>query len=194
MRSKLLRTAAAAAGLLFALSVSADASIISLPSAGTYEVTGNIAIPENIFFTIGGGLSNVPTFDTSYYGQMHTFVSSDVLVNIRGDMDSVDLNFHYDNCTLSTCHHPVNVSSWYIPVSDADRTFNIEGYAHIYDPGGNGVIGNYYLSVFLPDGLALVQIPAVPEPSTWAMLLLGFIGIGFVGSKRSRKNPASAAT
>jgi hypothetical protein len=188
MRSSSLRTSAATLALLFALICSAGASIISLPSTGTYQVTGNLAAQENIFFVIGGGLSNVPTFDTSYLGQMHTFVSSDVLVKIQGGLGSADLNFHYDNCTLSTCHHPANVSSWYIPVSDAYRTFDVNGSDHIFDPGGNGVIGNYYLSVLFPEGANLVQISAVPEPSTWAMLLLGFVGISFVSYKRSRKN------
>lgn len=34
--------------------------------------------------------------------------------------------------------------------------------------------------------------PAIPEPSTWAMLLLGFAGIGFVAYCRKSK-PASMA-
>jgi hypothetical protein len=29
---------------------------------------------------------------------------------------------------------------------------------------------------------------AVPEPSTWAMMLLGFAGVGFIGYRRSRKS------
>jgi hypothetical protein len=29
---------------------------------------------------------------------------------------------------------------------------------------------------------------AVPEPSTWAMMLLGFAGVGFMAYRRSRKN------
>jgi uncharacterized protein (TIGR03118 family) len=34
---------------------------------------------------------------------------------------------------------------------------------------------------------------AVPEPSTWAMLLLGFAGLGFAGYRASRKSVAFAA-
>jgi hypothetical protein len=30
----------------------------------------------------------------------------------------------------------------------------------------------------------------IPEPSTWAMMLLGFAGLGFVGYRASRKRPA----
>ncbi len=32
--------------------------------------------------------------------------------------------------------------------------------------------------------------PAVPEPSTWAMMLLGFAGLGFAGYRASRKRAA----
>jgi hypothetical protein len=34
---------------------------------------------------------------------------------------------------------------------------------------------------------------AVPEPSTWAMLLLGFAGIGFMGYRRRSKPALMAA-
>lgn len=30
--------------------------------------------------------------------------------------------------------------------------------------------------------------PAVPEPATWAMMILGFAGVGFMGYRRSRKD------
>jgi PEP-CTERM motif-containing protein len=30
-------------------------------------------------------------------------------------------------------------------------------------------------------------IASVPEPSTWAMMLIGFAGIGFAGYRRSRR-------
>ncbi len=35
---------------------------------------------------------------------------------------------------------------------------------------------------------------AVPEPSTWAMMLLGFAGVGFMGYRRSRKDQGLALT
>ena len=38
-----------------------------------------------------------------------------------------------------------------------------------------------------------VESAPVPEPSTWAMMLLGFAGLGFAGWRRTRKGrPASA--
>jgi hypothetical protein len=45
-------------------------------------------------------------------------------------------------------------------------------------------------SVPSPDGYFVVDVTtavaAVPEPSTWAMLLLGFAGIGFMGYRRRK--------
>ena len=35
--------------------------------------------------------------------------------------------------------------------------------------------------------------PAVPEPSTWAMMLIGFAGLAFAGYRQSRKGAAFAA-
>jgi hypothetical protein len=36
-------------------------------------------------------------------------------------------------------------------------------------------------------------IPAVPEPSTWAMMLLGFAGMGFMAHRRKSKPALMAA-
>ena len=38
-----------------------------------------------------------------------------------------------------------------------------------------------------------VGVSAVPEPSTWAMMLLGFAGLGFAGYRRANKGDATFA-
>jgi hypothetical protein len=38
-----------------------------------------------------------------------------------------------------------------------------------------------------PKGEIRGQLAPVPEPSTWAMILLGFAGLGFVGYRRAAK-------
>ena len=40
-------------------------------------------------------------------------------------------------------------------------------------------------------GMAEEKLSAVPEPSTWAMMLLGFAGLGFVGYHRAREQRAA---
>ena len=43
------------------------------------------------------------------------------------------------------------------------------------------------------DPLVSGTISAVPEPATWAMMLLGFAGLGFVGYCKTRNHVADAA-
>jgi PEP-CTERM motif-containing protein len=43
-----------------------------------------------------------------------------------------------------------------------------------------------------PEDLALsVTVTQVPEPSTWAMMLAGFAGLGFLAYRGSRKTQAA---
>ena len=37
-------------------------------------------------------------------------------------------------------------------------------------------------------GLDVVETSTVPEPSTWAMMLIGFAGLGYAGYQRSRRS------
>ena len=52
------------------------------------------------------------------------------------------------------------------------------------------------IAVFLTDNgkaSAPLTAPAIPEPSTWAMMLLGFAGLGYLGHKASRGTGLAAA-
>ena len=43
-------------------------------------------------------------------------------------------------------------------------------------------------------GGSITAVPsAVPEPSTWAMMLLGFAGLGYAGYRASRRESAATA-
>jgi len=54
-------------------------------------------------------------------------------------------------------------------------------------PGCNGSPDFYILT----SGSATEVIaPAVPEPTTWAMMILGFCGIGFMAYRRKQNGPA----
>jgi hypothetical protein len=54
------------------------------------------------------------------------------------------------------------------------------------DTGGNGID----LLVYAGNG---VPVAAVPEPSTWAMMILGFAGVGFMAFRRKSKPALMAA-
>jgi hypothetical protein len=40
--------------------------------------------------------------------------------------------------------------------------------------------------MLLPDATNGPPVPAVPEPSTWAMMILGFAGVGFMAYRRCK--------
>jgi hypothetical protein len=42
-------------------------------------------------------------------------------------------------------------------------------------------------------GFTVGTIAAVPEPATWMMMILGFVGVGFVSFRRSRRSAFAAA-
>jgi hypothetical protein len=44
-------------------------------------------------------------------------------------------------------------------------------------------------AVYLNDVAFGTAVSAIPEPSTWAMMILGFAGIGFLSYRRSRRSP-----
>jgi hypothetical protein len=41
------------------------------------------------------------------------------------------------------------------------------------------------------NGANLLFNSAIPEPSTWAMMLIGFAGLGFAGYRRAKAVPAT---
>jgi hypothetical protein len=49
-----------------------------------------------------------------------------------------------------------------------------------------------YLDEVSVEAVAAVPVAAVPEPSTWAMMILGFAGVGFMAYRRSRKDQGLA--
>ena len=56
-----------------------------------------------------------------------------------------------------------------------------------FDPNVSGIY-TFDLKLFSSENLQLgdvsIQVNAIPEPSTWAMLILGFAGIGFMAYRR----------
>ena len=56
-------------------------------------------------------------------------------------------------------------------------------------PSGVAIFG-----AFTVDSAVSGQIASVPEPSTWAMLLIGFAGIGFMAYERRKDELVVDAT
>jgi hypothetical protein len=66
-------------------------------------------------------------------------------------------------------------------------SFNLEGIASV--KFGYGTTPTLSGPI---EGVTVGSVCSVPEPSTWAMVLLGFAGFGYVGLRRGRKEAISA--
>jgi hypothetical protein len=76
-------------------------------------------------------------------------------------------------------------------------------YFYVIQPWYNGGPGNGSIAAQLVNNGVTIDVyngqyvtanwsvSAVPEPSTWAMMLAGFAGLGFAGYRRSRHNGAA---
>jgi hypothetical protein len=75
-------------------------------------------------------------------------------------------------------------------VADAGNHYSVvptEAYFTGSDSSPTFVPGTYYGSV--GDSVTITDITAaVPEPSTWAMMILGFIGVGFMAYRRKQND------
>jgi PEP-CTERM motif len=75
-------------------------------------------------------------------------------------------------------------------VSNGGIDFTAGAFAYNLYSTGSGPFA-YFLSTENPDGTfynpgdpGVISVAAVPEPSTWAMMILGFAGIGFMAYRR----------
>jgi hypothetical protein len=75
------------------------------------------------------------------------------------------------------------------PATDLDSTWQQFTYSFIPD-GSSNTISFSELGAAAYAGLDDVTVIAVPEPSTWALALLGFAGLGMLGVRRKRVTPA----
>ncbi|MEH2496178.1 hypothetical protein V1294_002657 [Bradyrhizobium sp. AZCC 1678] len=136
----------------------------------------------------GGGVSQ--TFTTS--GGMATF-SADVAAFTRVNgptafglmsvlLDGVVLDsFDFIGPGTSTTLH--NTLDFTTNLTAGQHTIQLQA-TRVFAPGG-GVTSQYF------DNVSLDVLTPVPEPSTWAMLILGFVGVGFIAYRR--RNGATLA-
>ena len=65
-----------------------------------------------------------------------------------------------------------------------------------FNPNASGIY-TFDLKLFSAEerllGNVSIQVNAVPEPSTWAMLILGFAGVGFMAYRRKSWSATIAA-
>jgi choice-of-anchor A domain-containing protein len=170
-------------------------------TTGTSFVNGNFNAGSNtgiVVFDISGSTlaSDLVNHDFSFTGKGVTSYIINVIGNFTDpnsthfNTDQEDALFNFENATT------VDLGQWGASILAPDAALTITG-------GGN-IEGSVFAKSFLGGGElhnnnlfdgALPALPtaAVPEPSTWAMLIAGFVGLSFLGWRRARKGAAAVA-
>jgi hypothetical protein len=180
-----IAAAVVVAGLMF--STGAKATLYDFTFSGSvYNVIGS--------FTTSGLENGDGTFDiTSATG----FFSSAIL----GDPQGAFTLYPGNGVSVPDASGLTNFSNLYAPgaPSFADNGILIQGLGFIVGIY-NGPNANFATCIgdcasnenqggplYNPGDQGVVSITAVPEPATWAMMLLGFVGLGFVSYRRKSK-------
>ena len=152
-----------------------DAVVTAVPDAGNYDITG----------ITGSGTSNGNGFNiTGLVTDAGTVTPPNTGTTAGGNWSYNDVIFpgplHFDyNGVVFTA------DNGYLYNLFTQNTFNPSFDALLTtDPNGGGVRNN---------NLGEGTISAVPEPATWAMMILGFASLGFMSYRRKTKLALMAA-
>ena len=145
----------------------------------TFTGSSTVSLPYSnnaLYAPVGNGSNNATFFQTAILSGTIQGTGSDVQLTVSSDDDAlVYLNGKYVGGNPGV--HGVETS--------------------LLDLGN--LLGPASLEIFFADraqtgavldvGLTGATISAVPEPSTWAMIILGFAGIGFLAYRRKQNGP-----
>ena len=174
--------------VLCLISLPANAALYSVPDNGTVAVYGDFAsagggVPGHsdgaiyasfTYQIIGGGfLQSYPYYDAS-------------------TMEEITVSAHF-NGTAGFTSYACNELEAHCGLANTGGNnqfaiFGIDGVGELeidsfVSVTGGAIAPTLELFIDLPDGFSLTA-PAVPEVSTWLMLLLGFAGIGLLSHRR----------
>lgn len=171
--------------LNFSVVLDTSAPIFQLQNGGTTAVY-NAAVQS---ITFGATTFTVDGVGVTGQSQIHDNrpvspgVFSDQAMFAATDWSTAfaDITFLF---TLNSAN-PAAVNSLAIPNSPFAPLAFASATAMLTFDNFNGDAGSYVAQIN--------AVSAVPEPATWALMILGFAAMGFVGYRRSRKLAAAAA-
>jgi hypothetical protein len=175
----------------FSVTIDTDSpGVLSPAFPGTYMTYTSAAQPAVQSFAFGQYLMSTGSLTSSRVQMSNNRVSSsptrttdDALFRLR-TVDDYELYFALQFYTESNL---AAINALTIPTAPMDPSLFESAIAiySFYDFNTN--TGEFYQAQ-----LDAIAVQAVPEPSTWAMMILGFAGIGFLAYRRSRKQLAAA--
>jgi hypothetical protein len=177
--------------------------LLSIPASATTYTYAGLPLPQSFppaGQTIQPGLTGSVTFnlDTTNFTGLLLLVDGDaaslvVPRIINGNPFSQDRRYDFPVDTFQGEFSLTNgiIRNWVFNAALPTIPFCFGGSSgcnpHISaatTPDQDSVESGDFLSFTNSGGGAWTQVAAVPEPSTWAMLLIGFAGIGFASYRR----------
>jgi hypothetical protein len=201
-----LVTAAAAVLLTVGAVGHAEAGLV-----GT-SVTGDLEFPTFFgttnYFDLANGF--VPSGFLNDSGTTVSISATEPEFGFASSLAKVSADFTADQLTISNqilAFDPNGISTYIFTFTDpAFLGESFKTVSDTFDDGGlTGSLSGDQITLTWPANggdeppatmMAVFHIGAaspVPEPSAWALMLLGFAGLGFVGYRRSRKDVTFAA-
>jgi hypothetical protein len=172
-------------------------NINSLTFYNTQFPGGNPATgPFQIYLSYISSSTDIAAFDTTF----STFPDASFVFVYSGTLPALasgKLEF-----TLSQAFN-YDPSNGYLMLTVSNPNFSGDGNLLLDADSGNANINSRFSSFPRGNGgipnLGLVTgfneaVAAVPEPSTWAMMVLGFAGVGVLAYRRTRKGDGLALT
>jgi hypothetical protein len=112
-------------------------------------------------------------------------------VNGHGTFNNtVDLFDGFTSSATSASYTLTNTSGTWASAADVltNNSLGFDAAAHIFAYNPNNIAGGAIVTGFAAE--AGGSVANVPEPSTWAMLILGFIGVEFMAYRRNSQGTA----
>jgi hypothetical protein len=182
-----------------ATSIAMNATLANVPASGPNATWSAPSDPLSFNsnadpvngYTLGGFLATGGAFGVSYHGgALSTDTLDSTITEVTGTVSvTTGEKFtigHDDGFSLA-------IGGW--SFSDPGPTAFTPTTVTYTGASGNKSFELAYGECCGPPAVLLVDLPlnSIPEPSTWAMMGLGFAGLGFVGLRRARKTSVSIA-
>jgi PEP-CTERM motif len=181
MKSRVLNVACGLVSFLFvgSTNLASGTTIFDISSAS--GISGTITI-DTVSGTVLGGHVTINGFSPDFTNLLRVF------------QDPHTAEIDLANGTVSG----PNLDIFYFDLINGGSFVGFTGSTELYDanvasdcvlvPGGWGCNANTAFSMSgVPFGALTPEVSGVPEPSTWAMMLLGFAGLGFAFRQSRRK-------
>lgn len=143
----------------------------------TGSITFNAPLAANAFY------SNPTSFNFSFNSGLPALTN-----NTAGLSQVIDISTDASG----------NIDFWYINLIANGEYITTASYNTSHNPAIVSYDSGYYAAPsasglsqgYAPSPGQFTLAAAVPEPSTWAMVMLGFCGIGFMANRRRRSGPS----